>query len=226
MAAFWGKMVGGMAAMDVNWVLLVGLVPDGQVIAERFSDANSLNTLLLLVEPFATTSNAMLFNLLQIIGWAIAGGFVGALSTRQWVKHTAPWSVLVVTAGGGLILLATHVALPYWLQEVSPPPAYVDPAAPLLALIVVILVGTVFYSVRESLDLPVAPKRRWWERKQNRARPRFRFFPEPALHGSTPDIRSPVANGPRGPVRVPSQSELPEWEPPQSDSGLIMLEID
>jgi hypothetical protein len=27
-------------------------------------------------------------------------------------------------------------------------------------------------------------------------------------------------------VRVPHQSELPEWEPPQDDSGLIMLEID
>jgi hypothetical protein len=31
---------------------------------------------------------------------------------------------------------------------------------------------------------------------------------------------------PRRPVRVPHQSELPEWEPPQDDSGLIMLEID
>ena len=30
----------------------------------------------------------------------------------------------------------------------------------------------------------------------------------------------------RRPVRVPSLSELPEWEPPQNESGLIMLEID
>ncbi|MFN8457644.1 MAG: hypothetical protein U0401_23800 [Anaerolineae bacterium] len=31
---------------------------------------------------------------------------------------------------------------------------------------------------------------------------------------------------PRQPVRVPHSSELPEWEPPKEDKGLIQLEID
>lgn len=236
-AALWGKVIGGMAGLNIDWLLMAGQTPDTQAIIARFHDANSLETLLLLVEPFAATSTVILYNLLQIIGWAVAGSFVGSLAGRRWVKYRLPWSILVVTAGGGLIMLATHVGLPYWLQDaiteavvVTPP----DPTAPLFSLIMVIIVGTTIYTVRESLDLPVAPKRlrrSVIQKQTGRKIPAFNFFKRPAKvqvarQKDTEPGTEPVAIPPRRPVRMPHHSELPEWEPPQDESGLIMLEID
>jgi hypothetical protein len=172
----WGKVVGGMADLDIDWLMLAGQAPNPQMIAARFHGANSLQTLLLLVDPFAVSSNQILYHLLQVVGWTVAGGVVGWLAWRKWVKYQAPWSVLVVTAGGGLIMLATHVGLPYWLPEAlseralaSPP----DPVAPLFSLLTVIVVGTILYSLRESLDLPVLPKRSLWTAPRQKQRGGF-----------------------------------------------------
>lgn len=235
LAAVWGKLIGGMAGMNTDWLLLAGHTLQAQAIAERFQDANSLNTLLLLVEPFAASSVVLLYNLLQVAGWILAGAFVGGLSSRRWVKYHAPWSVLVVTAGGGLILLAAHVALPYWLVDAAAESGALlnyDPSAPLFSLVVVILVGTLVYTLRESLDLPVAPRRALRRPGTNRQPATARGTPAFSLFKRSTKIKtgSPAQakdlSQPRRPVRVPSQHELPEWEPPQTDSGLIMLEID
>ena len=231
LAAVWGKLAGGMAGLDVDAVLVAGQIPGIQLIAERFGSANSLDTLILLVEPFATTSGLMLYSLLQIVGWAAAGAFVGTFSTHRWVKYHVPWSIMVITAGGGLILLATHLGLPHWLQETSPSMLAIDPATPLFSLVSVIIVGTFVYTIRESLDLPVAPKRRWWSRRpESRMMPSLKLFGRRAqsmAHRSGSESLSGAdIDQTRHPVRVPSQSELPEWEPPQNESGLIMLEID
>ncbi len=143
-------------------------------------------------------------------------------------------------------MLATHLGLPYWLQENVTEPALLvlqDPTGPLFSLLIVIIVGTAVYSLRESLDLPVVPRRNIWaarraahsRRKTKKARKSQSiglFWRSPK---STPergrklnDQQSPPdeLDGPRRPVRVPDHSELPEWEPPRDDSGLIMLEID
>jgi len=190
----------------------------------------------LIIEPFADTSSVILYNLLQIVGWAIAGGFVGSLAWRKWVKYRTPWSVLVVTAAGGLIMLITHVGLPYWLPEALPETALTtppDPVAPLFSLLVVIIVGTTVYSLRETLDLPVVPRRvispKHPQPKTNKPQPfrlfgRFRKSVTEEKKEGTEEQDELISQ--RRPVRVPHQSELPEWEPPKSDSGLIMLEID
>lgn len=229
-AALWGKILGGMAGLNIDWLVLAGQSPDPQAMVARFHEANSLNTLLLLVEPFAATSSELLYNLLQIIGWAAAAGFVGSLAWRKWVKYRTPWSILVVTAGGGLILLVTHLGLPYWLTEAVSEPArrvLLDPAGPLFSLVVVIITGTTVHSLRESLDLPVAPP-------QPKARPASIANTPRAPLGLFGRARSAGRNQAgsndidrsRRPVRIPDRSELPEWEPPRDDSDLIMLEID
>ncbi len=242
LAAIWGKILGGMAGLNLDWLVMAGQVPDAQVIITRFAGANSLDTLLLLIEPFAATANVILYHLLQVIGWAVAGGFVGALAKRKWVKYRTPWSILVLTAGGGLIMLATHLGLPYWLHESVTEPALIvrqDPAGPLFSLLVVIIVGTTVHSLRESLDLPVAPRRNIWAAHRQRGTKRarkspsiklFRRSPKPARGGRREEKAEQTSandlDSPRQPVRVPHYSELPEWEPPKDDSGLIMLEID
>jgi hypothetical protein len=226
MAAIWGKVVGGMSGLNIDWLVLAGQSPTTEAIAARFHDANSLDTLLLLVEPFAATSTVILYNLLQVAGWIVAGGFVGTFAARKWVKYHAPWSIMVVTAGGGLILLLTHIGLPFWLTEAVPEAVLAanDPAAPLFSLMVVIVVGTVVYSLRESLDLPVAPPRKPRRVVKQPGLGLFNRRPKPA-NAAGAQFNAEF-DQPRKPVRVPSQSELPEWEPPQNDGGLIMLEID
>ncbi|MCK6630534.1 MAG: hypothetical protein L6R45_35870 [Anaerolineae bacterium] len=241
LAAMWGKILGGMAGMNIDWLALAGHAPDAEAIVTRFAEANSLQTLLLLVEPFAATSGVILYNLLQVIGWAVAAGFVGELAGRKWVKYRAPWSILVLTAGGGLILLATHLGLPYWLNEAvteATLAALKDPTGPLFSLIVVIIVGTTVHSLRETLELPVAPQqdfsamRRYQPDKQLSESGPIKLFrratrsasPESARSAETADLNA--FDRPRRPVRVPLTSELPEWEPPRDDPGLIQLEID
>lgn len=243
LAAVWGKMIGGITGLNIDWLLMAGQSLDIQVVAARFQEANSLETLLLIIEPFAGTSSFILYNLLQVAGWVVAGAFVGSLAGRKWVKYRTPWSVLVVTAGGGLIMLATHIGLPYWLEEAVSETAVTvtqDPVAPLFSLIVVIIVGTTIYSLRESLDLPVAPKRSLQTmRRQRKAKKASKVQPFSLFRRGSksqdnlrehrqvdqPDVDSEVAPK-RRPVRVPHHSELPEWEPPKDDQGLIMLEID
>lgn len=241
LAAIWGKILGGMAGMDIDWLTMAGHAPETQAIVTRFQSANSLQTLLLLVEPFAATSGVILYNLLQVIGWAVAAGFVGSLAGRKWVKYRAPWSILVLTAGGGLILLATHLGLPYWLNEAVTPAtlaALKDPTGPLFSLIVVIIVGTTVHSLRETLDLPVAPQQDFKAiRRQQQGSSISESGPiklfRRATHSTSPDSPRDAASADvntfdrlRRPVRVPHTSELPEWEPPRDDSGLIQLEID
>lgn len=244
LAAIWGKVLGGMGGLNIDWLVMAGHTPNVEMIATRFQEANSLETLLLLVEPFAAGSTIILYNLLQVVGWAVAGGFVGSLAGQKWVKYRAPWSILVITAGGGLIMLITHIGLPYWLRDAVADVTLLgpqDPAAPLLSLIVVIIVGTTVYTLRESLDLPVAPRKNLRKttlaKKSVKASSPFSFFKKRAVktmgaqknQNLSPE-NSSVADKPdhhyRRPVRVPHQSELPEWEPPKDESGLIMLEID
>ncbi len=219
----WGKLFAGMAGLNTDWLFMAGQSGGAEAIAARFAGANSL------IEPFAISSTLILYDLLQLVGWAAAGCFVGALSTQKWVRYRAPWSVMVVTAGGGLILIATHLGLPYWLDDAIKAEAVkstFDPLAPLFSLLVVIVVGTVVYTVRESLDLPVAPKQSWWGKSKKKSGQKSGLQPMQLLRRATGSATaSPAATfaanandelvRPRRPVRVPDHSELPEWEPPR-----------
>lgn len=226
LSVMWLKMLAGMGGLNIDLLAIAGTGLDLQAVATNFATANSLETLLLLIEPFAAESSVILYNLLQLLGFALAGGLVGLLAWRRWVKYSAPWSIMVVTAAGGLIMLATMVGLPYWLNEAvaeSTVLATQDPVAPLFSLMIVIVVGTTVYTLRESLDLPVAPKRKVRVTAQPAApKPLRRWFTRQPSQPELLEEGEPV----RRPVRVPHQSELPEWEPPKKDSGLIMLEID
>jgi hypothetical protein len=139
-----------------------------------------------------------------------------------------------------LILLATHLGLPNWLNEAVTPAtlaALKDPTGPLFSLIVVIIVGTTVHSLRETLDLPVAPQQDFSALRRHQPGNSIsesgpvKLFRR-AARSTSPDatrgaeLVDNTFDRPRRPVRVPHTSELPEWEPPRDDSGLIQLEID
>ena len=238
LACLWGKIIGGLVGFNIDWLVMAGQSVDIRLMNERFADSNSLETLLLLVEPFASDPDIMLYNLLQIIGWAVAAGIVGTLTQYKWVKYRTPWSILIVTTVGGLILMATHLTLPYWLSDaVSDEAIQVveNPVEPFFSLLLVIVVGTMVYSLRERLDLPVAPKRSAWIRqRQSNASPTqsasvfnlFRRSNKSRRAKKQDSTASQTVGQTREPVQVPNYDQLPEWKPPKDESGLIMLEMD
>lgn len=233
LACIWGKFIGGQVGLNIDWLVMAGQTADVSALAARFDGANSLQTLLRLVEPFAADPDVILYNLLQIISWAVAAGVVGFLAQQQWVKYRAPWSIFLLTTSGGLILFVTQLTLPYWLQNAATPEALAvvnNPIGPLFSLVVVIITGTVVYSVRESLDLPVAPAKPAWA-KRRRAKNKISQSTrnQPNQGAIQKKMVQPIKESPHPspkPVAIPSYSELPEWEPPKDASGLIMLEID
>jgi hypothetical protein len=243
LACLWGKIIAGIVGFNIDWLVIAGKTIDVRVIAERFDGANSLKTLLLLVEPFAADPDVVLYNLLQVVGWAVAAGVVGTLAHHRWVKYRTPWSILIVTTIGGIILMITHLGLPYWLTNaVSKEAIQVvqNPIEPLFSLLVVIIVGTAVYSIRERLDLPVAPQRSIWamrrqaQMESGKSKSPLDFFKRSVRQEKTQVRYSSHKNGGqengknqiRQPVRVPDYTELPEWKPPKDETGLIMLEID
>jgi len=236
LASLWGKLIGGLGGLNIDWLVLAGHSPSLAQMVSRFDHANSLQTLRLLIEPFSSNPNILLYNLLQIMGWAAAAGFVGSMAGQKWVKYNTPWSILVVTASGGLILLATHLALPYWLPEAVSDSAKLilqNPTGPLFSLLMVIIIGTTVHTVRERLDLPVAPPKPLWTVKASSKQPAtttpnpLNLFKRPAMATSAGTIAEEEAfERPHEPKRVPSYLELPEWKAPKDESGLIMLEID
>ncbi len=172
----------------------------------------------------------MLYNLLQIVGWAMAAGLVGSLTQQRWVKYRVPWSIFLVTTAGGTIMMLAHLSLPLILPSGTTAEAIAvvqNPIAPLFSLLTVIIVGTLVYSIRERLDLPVAPRK---AKKRRRVVVKKQVGqPTPAGQKGRQKMVQPLNAAPkptRQPVRVPDYSELPEWEPPKDESGLIMLEID
>jgi len=129
--------------------------------------------------------------------------------------------------------MITHLALPYWLQEAVTADTLLslqDSSGPLFSLLMVIIVGSTVHSFRESLDLPTAPAR-----VTPKAKVKLNLFGRPKVRRQVvknksgviaPQAVSPEIDRTHRPVRVPHQNELPEWEPPRDESGLIMLEID
>jgi hypothetical protein len=212
LAALWGKLLAGMAGLNPDWITLPGQPATLAGIVQRFHSLSSLETLLKLLQPFAPDTSTLLYHLLQIVIWAAAGAVVGTLAGRTWIRHRQPWSTVPVAVVGVLIMLGGHWALISWLTDVGPdqPDLTVQVGVATIAM----LIAAPLAMVRHSLELPVAPRPRIgkpilsWRARLGQVR--------------RPPQRDSAPVEPR-PVPVP---ELPEWEAPDEDNGLIMLELD
>lgn len=212
LAALWGKMLGGMAGLDPDWLTLAGQSPSLAGVMQRFHTLNSLETLLKLLQPFAPDTSTLLYHLLQIAIWATAGAVLGTLAGRPWIQHRQPWSSLVLAVLGGLILLGGHLGLLIWLIDAAPERINLTLIGGAAATAV--LVAAPLTMLRHILELPVAPS--------PPKRKRFAAWRKRLGLGSRP---KPGASAPLEPTPIPVP-ELPEWEGPEEEGGLIMLELD
>jgi hypothetical protein len=127
LAALWLKIATGMSGAWPDLWRANGWMFRAEWVYERFHGADSLQTLILIVEPLASDSLILLFNLLQVLSWAVAGFVVGFLAhhLHAWksqVRSTpySSWSAALSLGPGLVMIWAGYVAVPTWLQVNGP----------------------------------------------------------------------------------------------------------
>jgi hypothetical protein len=221
LAALWGQVLAGMAGLSPDWLALIGSSPTVVGVAQRFGEANSLETLKLILEPLAPGSTLLLYHLLQVIAWAAVGGIVGFLADRTWVQRRRPWGTIIVGVAGAFALLGAHLGLGAWLEQYTLAALSAIWPPLIAATLVVAVVAGVLEGLRDFLEHPLPP------------RPRRK--PARRAHAGSLDLRWPGRSASRrddgqdghaGRAPLPVPTQLPDWEPADESEDLIMLELD
>jgi hypothetical protein len=226
LAALWGQLLAGMAGLNPDWLALIGTSPTIAGIAQRFGEANSLETLKLILEPLAPNATLLLYHLLQVIAWATVGGIVGLLADRTWVQHRRPWGTVITGAVGAFALLGVHVGLGIWLEQYTLAALSPEWSTLVAATLVVAVVVGVLEGMRDFLEhpLPPRPRRRLvrpGQKSKDSRQPARSWLPWRRTTRSGAGQGTEVT---RAPLPVPTQ--LPDWEPADEAEDLIMLELD
>jgi len=210
-AALWGKLLAGMAGLDIDWLAMAGQSPTIAGLMQRYNGLGSLDTLNKLVQPLAPDTTILLYHLLQVAAWALVAGLVGFLAHQKWIYQRYPWSILIISAIGIIALGASHLFLTFWLKQTDLATFYYEPL--LLIAVTGLAVSSTLSVIRQSLDLPVAPK----IHKRTISVPVTRSDEAAETKAKQGEIRPT-------PIPLP---DLPEWEPPDDDNNdLILLELD
>jgi hypothetical protein len=209
----WGKLLGGMAGLSIDWLTMAGQVPATAGLIQRYSGLDALETLLKMIEPFAPDATVLLYHLLQIAIWALVSALIGMLAGQKWLHYRFPWSTVLVTSTGVIILAVGHIILASWLIEAAP--AQVNYQHLLLAVIFGLVISSLLEITRQYLDLPLPPQTR--RRVISVPVMPYQTAAQPAQETAPPGQAKPT------PMPLP---ELPEWEPPKEGNDLILLELD
>jgi len=147
LAALWLKIAAAMSGDSPELWQLGGWALRMPPIYARFHQANSLQTLLRIVEPLSRDSLTLLLHLLQIFSWAAAGFTVGLVAHHlRTAQGRAQGRVAMLSLGPGMFWVwAGYVAVPGWLGLEVPrwfEPRWL-PAQVLLSGVIAWLVGLV-----------------------------------------------------------------------------------
>lgn len=154
LSALWLKVAGGMAGLHTDLLTLHNSEITLLAVRDRFGDANSLQTLQLLVAPFTDGSTRLLLDVLQILLWGLAGALAGWLRQRLWAERR-PWLNLALSlSGGALLILVSIFAAPVWVQLRPIALLWSDPILAAAMLGSAIIAGTV-YALRYWLNRPI-----------------------------------------------------------------------
>ena len=129
--ALWLKICAGMSGFVVDLWLINGWSMSVAPVYDRFHAADSLQTLVQLIEPFTvqdggSTSTVLLFNLLQVLAWAAAAYVVAAVRDILMLRKLgcagwgSAWTSVLSLVPGVVVIWAGYVAVPSWLQMPGP----------------------------------------------------------------------------------------------------------
>jgi hypothetical protein len=139
LAAAWLKVSASMSGASADLWRINGWSLSYTGLYARFHTANSLQTVVRTFGPLVSDSvafaeghvtylsgggsplfpgAALLFNLLQVLSWALAGYAVGVL--MGWLRRNRGWRAALSLGPGTLSIWMGYVAVPSWLQVDGP----------------------------------------------------------------------------------------------------------
>jgi len=111
-SALWLKIFAGMCGAAPDLIRLGDQALAVEQFITRFQTANSLQTLLWLVDPLVPNSQAALFHIFQVLGWGL-GGYAVGLVCRRMEGMSRPHVGLLASVSAGLVgIWMGGVALP------------------------------------------------------------------------------------------------------------------
>jgi hypothetical protein len=110
--ALWLKTFAGMCGATPDFIRLGGQRLATPWLIARFHTANSLQTLVWLVEPLAPDSQTLLLHVLEILGWGLAGYGVGLMRQRNQGSSRPSLGILASIVVGALALSFGSLLLP------------------------------------------------------------------------------------------------------------------
>ncbi len=158
LAALWMKVFAGMVGLSPDLLTINERAFDASLLVERFGNANSLETLRLLVAPFAVDSTILLLHVLQIGAWALAGYLAGRMR-QSILAERSPWlAVGSAVAVGGSIVWAGFYAIPIWLGLATPTVIRQTPWTT-LGTLGAMFISVALYALIHNLRKPATPRR-------------------------------------------------------------------
>jgi hypothetical protein len=255
LCALWLKICAGMAGSSLDLWHINGWSMTAASIYERYHAANSLRTLLQLIEPLTeqaggSTSTVLLFHLLQVFAWAGAAYVVGAMRDLLLLRkagaagHGSAWTSVLSLVPGLIVIWAGFVAVPSWLQV--PGPRWLDPlwlpAQIVLAGVVALGVDGLLrylqqplYVRQRSISVSIPPGGDWRKAKGQTLRRSVLGRPWFRRSAAGKDVRAPVpgdlfpastgARGRRAEAMPDAVADRPERKRDAGDD-IIMIELD
>jgi hypothetical protein len=218
LAALWFKLLGGMSGLNIDLAVLISSPLSVDVIRECFQEANSLETLQLLVEPFAPSSTVALSHLLQILAWGIAGYLVGGMAKRRWMDERGTLGRVICLVAGAALLSAGNLWVPVWLELRPENEVMAQVPSAVMDSLFAISVVALLDGCHRLLNRPLPTKLRRDRSAERRRRKPVREQVE-TENGEWRMER-------KGPKPLPLPHQIPEPAPPDQDDDIIMIELD
>ena len=239
LAALWGQLLFGMMGLSPDWLSILSSPLAFDQIEGRFAAANSMETLLLIIQPIAPDATILLYHLLQVVLWAMTAGLTGGLAERTWFQQHKPLGNILLVAAGAVILAAGHFALIFWLEPISSED--ISGLLSLLAInaILAVLMVGVLELGRDFLEHPLPSFRL---RRELSRRPQAETIPPskaprgpawrqilqtPAKPGPSPEAPSQTSEATNYPP-LPVPEDLPKRDSnkKKQNDDLIKIELD
>jgi hypothetical protein len=109
--ALWLKIYAAMCDAPLDLAHVGAQSLNASRLISRFHTANSLQTLLWLVEPMTTSQETLLLHILEVLGWGLGGYCVGLVSRYMFNKSSRLSLGLVLSIVAGILGLAVGVLI-------------------------------------------------------------------------------------------------------------------